>query len=394
MPVMCDAPAPGAGVGVVGENRLIPDWETLRALPYSKGHARVMTDVYTLAGEPSRLCPRYFLKRMTAEAAKNGFHMKVGIENEFSLLKKTCNGKGIEPVDTTLFCSTLSMDLNHNVMTDILGALLQQGLELEQYHPESAPGQQEITARYSDAMNAADEQILLRETVKAVASKHQLFGSFVPKIFPTYPGNGTHMHLSLHRSDGRNIVGSETATNQLSQIASHFIAGVLEHLPALMAITVPSTNSYRRLKPNTWSGAFHCWGYNNRECAIRVPLNPNPPSPTHFELKTSDSTGNPYLALGATIAAGLDGVKRKLPLSSSVDFDPGTLSEEERLALDIEELPQSLRESLDALHGDKVLLDALQPELSRVVLAVREAEWEAMKDMSLEEEVELLLQRY
>ena len=391
---MYDAVCVEAGVGPVGEVRMMPDWDTLRMLPYAKGHASVLANMLTAEGEPSSLCSRNFLKRMMDEAAKSGLYVKAAFENEFNLLKPSEDGKGVSPVDTTVYAATLSMDTNHAIMMDIFDTLTQQGLEIEQYYPESAPGQQEISITYTDAMNAANQQIVLRESVKAVAHKHQLIASFVPKIFPDKAGNGTHIHLSLHESDETNITPSETNPNELSEIAKHFIAGMVEHLPALMAITVPSTNSYRRLQPSTWSGAYQVWGYANRESAIRVPMNPSPPNPTHFELKTADASANPYLALGAVIAAGLDGVHRKLTLPPPTQFDPSLLSEQERREKNIRFLPRNLGESLSALSKNKVLLDALQPPMAKALLAIRETEWKAMKEMTLEEEVQLLLQRY
>ena len=391
---MYDVVSTAAGIGPVGELRMMPDWDTLRMLPYAKGHASVLANMYTAEGKPSDLCSRNFLRKMVSRAAESGLQVKAAFENEFSLLKRSENGKGVLPVDTTVYAATLSMDVNHDVMMDIFETLTQQGLVIEQYYPESATGQQEISVVYSDVMNAANQQIIFRESVKAIAHKHQLIASFVPKIFPDQAGNGTHIHLSLHESDGTNITPSGTNPNELSPIATHFVAGMLEHLPALMAITVPSTNSYRRLQPCTWSGAYQVWGYANRESAIRVPMNPHPPNPTHFELKTSDSSANPFLALGAVIAAGLDGVHRKLPLPPSAQFDPSLLSEQERQEKNIRLLPRNLGESLSALSNDQVLLDALEPQMAKALLAIREVEWNAMKDMSLEEEVQLLLQRY
>lgn len=242
---MYDAVSTASGIGPVGELQMMPDWDTLRMLPYAKGHASVLANMYTAEGKPSDLCSRNFLRKMVSRAAESGLQVKAAFENEFSLLKRSENGKGVLPVDTTVYAATLSMDVNHDVMMDILETLTQQGLVIEQYYPESATGQQEISVVYSDAMNAANQQIIFRESVKAIAHKHQLIASFVPKIFPDQAGNGTHIHLSLHESDGTNITPSGTNPNELSPIATHFVAGMLEHLPALMAINVPSTNSYR-----------------------------------------------------------------------------------------------------------------------------------------------------
>ena len=185
---MHDAVSAGSGLGPVGDLRLMPDWDTLRFLPYSKGHASVMSNLYTNEGQPSPLCPRNFLTRMIAEASKSGLYIKAAFENEFILLKQSPGGSGLVPVDDTIFCQSFSMDMNHAVIMDICNSLGEQGLEVEQYYPESASGQHEISILYSDAMKAADQQIVFRETVKAVAHRHQLVASFLPKIFPNQAG--------------------------------------------------------------------------------------------------------------------------------------------------------------------------------------------------------------
>jgi glutamine synthetase len=178
----------------------------------------------------------------------------------------------------------------------------------------------------------------------------------------------------------------------LSVVARHFVAGVLAHLPGLCAITVPTPNSYRRLLPHFWAGAYAVWGADNREAAIRVTR--GPAEATRFELKTSDATANPYLALGALIAAGLDGVARELPLPPGVDVDPGTLGDEERRRRGIEPLPSSLGQSLDALAADPVLCRSLGPARARAYLAVKRMEWQALADLSLGDEVRMLASRY
>jgi glutamine synthetase len=312
-------------------------------------------------------------------------------ENEFYLLRQTI--AGIVPADETVFASTLAMDLHQPVIDEMVEALVEQGMLVEQYYPESGPGQQEISILYTQALGAADQQIAFRETIRAIALQHNLKASFLPKIFADKAGSGCHLHLSLWQ-DGQNLLPNLETPGELSQVARRFIAGILHHLPALMALTTPSTNSYRRILPHYWSGAFRCWGVDNREAAVRVPSNPEEISPTHFELKTVDASANPYLALGAVIAAGLDGVRHCFELGEPVAVDPGHLTESERSAASIERLPTTLGESIEQLSGDKVLLDALGTELAQAYLAVRQAEWEAMKDLELEEEVKLLLERY
>jgi glutamine synthetase len=399
VPVMFDAPSGGSGLGPVGEVRLVPDLNTAVLLPYAPGHARVMGDMMK-DGRPWPFCPRDFLKRMISAASQMNLQIQAAFENEFYLLKPipeatadADTGRIFSPVpaDQTLFAATASMDLQRAVIDDIADALAAQGIMVEQYYPESGPGQQEITIRHTDTLSAADRQIAFRETVKAVAMHHGLRATFMPKPFENQAGSGCHLHLSLWQN-GANLIPD--GSGGLSAVARSFTAGILSHLPALMALTTPSINSYRRIRPHCWSGAFRCWGFDNREAAIRVPTHPEIPSPTHLELKTVDASSNPYLALGAVLAAGLDGIRRGMQPPDPVSLDPGILTEAERTALGIDALPTRLGASLEALRKDGALLEALGPDLARAFLAVRQAEWDAMKDWALEEEVALLLDRY
>ncbi|NEQ37720.1 MAG: glutamine synthetase [Okeania sp. SIO3I5] len=390
LPVMYDAVIPETGLTPVGEAWLVPDWSTLRTLPYAPTHASVVSDIFK-DGTPWSLCPRRFLKQAIASAEKAGLQIKAAFENEFYLLKSTPDG--IAPTDDTVFASTLGMDINRPVIDDITDCLIAQKMQVERYHPESGPGQNEISIRYTDALQAADRQISFRETVRGVALKHGLTASFMPKIFADQAGNGCHLHLSLWEGE-QNIVPDSDGIGGLSKTSQSFIAGILEHLPALMALTTPSVNSYRRIRPHFWSGAFRTWGLDNREAAVRVPSNFAPPSPTHFELKTSDASANPYLALGSVIVAGLDGVNRGLDLGEPVRVDPGNMIPTEREVRGIDALPSSLAEAIAHLNNNDVLKNALGAELAQAFIAVRQAEWEAMKDMEIEEEVKILLSRY
>jgi glutamine synthetase len=389
IPVMYDAVVPETGLGPVGEIRLVPDWSSLTPLPYSPGHARVMGNM-ALPGEPWALCPRSFLLRMIEAAQREGLEIQGAFENEFYLLRKI--PEGVVPTDSTVFASTQGMDLNREVIDEIADALIAQNIPVEQYYPESGPGQHEISVRYADALLCADRQIVFRETVRAIAHRHNLTASFLPKIFSETAGNGCHIHISLWR-DGQNLLPDPQGVCGLSQVARAFIGGILHHLPALMALTTPSVNSYRRLQPHSWSGAFRCWGLDNREAAVRVPSDPVS-SPTHFEFKTVDASANPYLALGAVIAAGLDGVKQGLQPGDPIAVDPGHLPIEERNLRGIDRLPANLGDAIAHLKQNTTLLNALNPQLSQAFLAVRQAEWEAMKDWELAEEVKLLLEKY
>ena len=289
---------------------------------------------------------------------------------------------------------TSGLDRLAPVLDEITTALVAQGLQPEMLYAESGPGQFELPIRYRDALGAADQQVVFRETVRGVAQRHGLIASFLPKIFLDQAGNGAHLHWSLWR-DQRNLTADPADPGQLGSETAAFAAGLLAHLPALMALTTPSPNSFKRIRPRFWSGAYTCWGYGNREAALRVPTAPTPGQPpSNFELKTVDPTCNPYLALGAIIAAGLDGIERGLTLGEPVQCDPADLPEAERKARGIHQLPTDLGAALSALEADTVLAEAFGPAAFATFLAVRQAEWAALRDLPHEDEVRLLIERY
>jgi glutamine synthetase len=392
LPVMYDSVVPETGLGPVGEVRLMPDWSTLKILPYAEKHAQVLSDmVISETGKVWEHCPRGFLRRQIERLAERDLILQAALENEFFLLRKTAEGT-LEPADDTVFSATGSMNLHHAFINDVTDALIAQGVEVEGYYPESGPGQQEVNVRYVEALQAADQQIVYRETARGVATQHGMIASFLPKILKDKAGSGCHINFSLWRN-GANISGNPQQDTGISREAGAFIAGILDHLPALCAVTIPSKTSYRRIQPHFWAGAFRSWGYQNREAAVRVCKNKEGTQANRLEFKTADATANPYLALGALIAAGLDGLQRNLELPEEVTVDPGLIAEELRNAKGIDLLPQNLGEALDAFHKNDVLQEALGP-LAKSFAAVRQNEWEYLKDLSIEDEVKLLAERY
>jgi glutamine synthetase len=227
-------------------------------------------------------------------------------------------------------------------------------------------------------VRAADEQVLVRETIRGVASQLGLVASLAPKPWPDNAGNGGHVHFSLWKG-GKNLFHDADADDGLSATARAFLAGVLEHLPGLCGLTAPSFNSYHRIVPQYWAGAFTCWGHDNREAPLRVPslFRGAEEASTNVELKAADSSCNPYIALGGLIAAGLDGLERELEPPEPVEVDPATIAEDERAARDIRRLPETQADALDALAADQVLTTALGPTLTTSYLAVRRSEWAA-----------------
>jgi glutamine synthetase len=364
---------PVPDMGPVGEYRLMPALDTFRVLPYAPHSGAVVTDHLGVDGEPAGVCQRSFLKRMEARLAERGLVLRAAFENEFSLATRE-NGEYV-PVDSGLCFSTISTTASQDFADALAAALDAQEIPLEQYYAELGHGQQEISTTHAPALQAADEQLLVRETIRGVAARHGLVASLAPKPWPDNAGNGQHIHFSLWEGARNRFYES----GGLSDLARAFLAGVLEHLPGLCGLTAPSFNSYHRIVPGYWAGAFACWGYDNREAPVRVAstFRGAEEASTNAELKACDSTGNPYLAVGGLIAAGLRGIERRLELPEPVDVDPGTLGEEERARRGIAPLPATQAEALDALEADKVLTAALGPVLTRSYLAVRRSEWAA-----------------
>ncbi len=367
---------PVDGMGPVGEIRLVPDLETFRVLPYAPRAGAVLTDHVGLDGEPAQVCQRSFLKRMEARLAERGLVLRASFENEFSLATQV-DGAYV-PIDSALCFSTIAMTAAQDYVDELAAALEAQGIVLEQYYAELGHGQQEISTGHAPALQAADEQLLVRETIRGVAARHGLVASLAPKPWPENAGNGGHVHFSLWDGDD-NRFHDGSRDDRLSDEARSFIAGVLEHLPGLCGLTAPSFNSYHRIVPQYWAGAFVCWGHDNREAPVRVPsvFRGMEQASTNAELKACDASCNPYLALAGLIVAGLDGLERGLEPPEPVEVDPATIAEDERARRGIARLPATQAEALDALAADRVLVDALGPTLAQSYLAVRRSEWAA-----------------
>jgi glutamine synthetase len=368
---MMDELAPVAEMGPVGEVRLVPDPGTFVTLPYAPGAAAMLADQVNADGSPWEGCARTFLRQAVAELAAEGYELQASFEPEFSLGRN--EGASFTPLDETLAYAATGFHLAHDYTIDLVGALIEQGLEVEHYYPELGHGQQEVPIRYASALRAADNHVLLRETVRAVAIRHGLWASFAPKPMPEQAGNGAHLHASLW-ADGANAFADPAGRYGFSALGYHFLAGVLAHLPGLVALSCGSVNSYRRLAPNLWAGAFACYGPDNREAALRICSPIGAAGSVNLELKPVDSTGNPYLALGAFIYAGLDGIRRELDPGEPVLVDPATLSASERGRMNVAPLPGSLTAALDELEADPLLLSALGPLRSAAYLAVKRSE--------------------
>lgn len=373
------------GMEPVGEIRLAPDPTTYTVLPWVSRTAGLICDQLDHDGTDWGCCPRSFLKRVIAAAERAGIRVAASFENEFYLAEAR-DGRVIPWADGPVY-SSAGMDRAAIVMADIVEALEVQGLEVEQAINEYGPGQQEIAIRYADALRAADNQLKFRDAVRGTAEvKHGLIASFAAKPFAEGIGSGAHIHFSLWSPDGTTnlLFDPDAGERLLSGVGRAFVAGVLDHLPALVALTCPSFNSYERLQPNAWAGSTVSWGLDNRECSVRVasPFRGREMESTNIELKACDPSCNPYLALGGLILAGLDGIARDLRPPEPARTNPARMTDAERRRHGIRPLPRSLRAALDELRSDSVLFPALGDLLGRCLVAVRTAEADSFEAMT------------
>jgi glutamine synthetase len=387
------------GMGPIGEFRLIPDPASFVTLPYVPNTGSMMSDMILIDGTPWAACPRTFLKRMLARLAEHGMHAEAAVEHEFYLARE--EGDKYVPADNSLCYSSRGLDDQAEVIDTILAALEAQGVSIELFHTELGPSQQELSIRHAHALRAADNVCLVRETVRGVARAFDLLATFAPKPFLDQAGSGAHIHVSLWGSEnseqpGRNLFYDANERAGLSQLGKHFIGGVLRHIRGLVAITCGSPNSYRRLLPHYWSSAYQAYGYDNREGAIRIPSTQwgNEADSINLELKCADHSGNPYLSIGALLAAGLDGIKNSIDPGDPQEIDPGNYTDQEREQRGIRRLPTSLDEALDELERDQVLMDALGPVLANSYVAVKRNESAFFKDKTADEEVRQHFYKY
>ena len=368
------------GMEPVGEIRLVPGLGTFSVLPWAPGSASILCDQLGHDRKDWGACPRSYLKRVIERASDFGLHVQATFENEYYLAREE-DGRYV-PFDVASHSpvySAIGHDLNAGLMIEMVDALESQGMVPEQAINEYGPGQQEISIRHTDALAAADNQMKFRDTVRGVALRHGLLASFAAKPFPDEIGSGAHVHFSLWNSDGRSVLYDKEADRGLSKTGRQFIAGVAEHLPALVALTAPSYNSYRRLQPSAWASNTTAWGFDNKEAALRVasPFYQREEASYNIEFKASDGSANPYLSLASLIAAGLDGIERELEPGEPCEHDPARLSPTELNRAKVRPLPSSMAAALDELEKDTLLTDGLGDLLARCYLAVRRSEQEA-----------------
>lgn len=380
--------SPSGPYGPAGAVRLIPDLETFCELPYAERSGSVLCTIEDHDGTPWEADPRSTLE---AFLDSQPWTAKAAFESEFYLITETEDG--IEPFDDTVCFSPEGMQNTNDIALEIIDALEAQGMDFVTYYPEYGPGQQEFVISYDEAMQAADNHVRLENTVKGVAANNELQATFLPKPFEDAAGSGCHIHISLWDDDKNTFYDSSGEDPySLSKTARHFVGGILEHAPALLALTAPSITSYRRLRPGMWASAYSCWGFDNREALVRIPFatRTSPEDSTRIEFKAGDNTMNPYLALLGLLAAGSDGIDRELDPGAPLDTDPAALSDSERDEQGIERLPETLGDAIDALAENDVLADALGDGLYESYLDVKRSQWDEFAGETTDWEIDQL----
>jgi glutamine synthetase len=376
--------APATGEGPVGDQRIIPDLSRVVVLSAQPGWAWAPGERWSQTGEPHDKCSRLLLRRQVESLAQQGIEVQAAFEIEWALSR----GEG-EDFSAATGGSGYGMsrlvELS-DYCRDVVTALTEQGVVVEQFHPEYAAGQFEVSVAPESPLAAADTSVLVRTTVRAVGLAHGLRTSFSPKVDLTGVGNGGHVHLSLWR-DGQNLMAGGDGPFELTHTGAAFSAGILAHLPALLALGAPGVVSYLRLVPQHWAGAFACWGLENREAALRMVTGSTGSSSwaANMEVKCFDLLANPYLVLAGLLATGAAGVAERTPLPDPVDVDPAALSTDVLEQRGISRLPTSLREAVDLFAADEVIGAAFGQPLVDAVVAVRESELELFADATGDE---------
>ena len=413
-----------SGIDARGMVVLEPDFSTFQILPYATTTGVVLGnlhDIYT--GEISYLCCRSLLQGIIQKAKmKYQIGFNVGVELEFTLYYVKTN----QPIDATNFAHSQLLNEQQDFIAQLYEQLEQQGIVMESIHGESGPGQLEVILQYcNDPVIMSDRVLLTRETICGLAWKHGLKALFVPKIDPMKAGNGCHLHLSIYdKQSGQNLFEQKTPamvsetttttttttdeTSGISDIGKSFMEGILTHLPALLGLSLPTTNSFRRVGPGCWTGSSVDWSFDDKESPIRVVASPvsfaasgtnsnssssNSSSTTsmswnHFEYKLCDNTANLYLALAGILASGLSGVENKSTLRPHRYNDKNDKNKNNHNDSTSATFPTTVEQSLDALEKDELMKTIIPERLLKAYLSVRRAEAERGSKMTLEDEVQ------
>ncbi len=354
---------------------LVLEWEN----PPQGKVARLICDVYTTQHVPYEGDPRYILKRNLAKMREAGFEkFNVGVEPEFFLFKLDDKGKPtMEFSDLGGYFDLAPIDGSEDVRRDIVLELQKMGFNMEVSHHEVAFGQHEINFEFDNALEACDNIQTFKVLVKNVARRHGFHATFMPKPIQGINGSGMHSNLSLSNKEGQNVFYDPNTENQLSNTALKFISGVMKHAMEFALLTNPIVNSYKRLVPGYEAPCYISWSDANRSTMIRIPAARG--RSTRIEVRSVDPSANPYLAMSALLASGLDGIVNDLETISPVKKNLFKMSDAERKRNGIKNLPENLNEALQYFSSSALMKEVVGEELFAKLIEAKEREWNEYK---------------
>jgi len=354
----------------------LPDPNTFSLLPWrprSNAVARMFCDIVTPDEAAFKGDPRWVLRRNIERAASLGFTYYVGPELEYFYFKDSTSA---EPLDRGGYFDQDATNQATDLRRETVLMLEELGIPVEQSHHEVAPSQHEIDLRHTDAMTMADTVMTYRVVVKEIAQRHGCFASFMPKPIASFNGNGMHTHQSLFKG-GRNAFYDGEDVDRLSDVARHFIAGLLAHAREITAITNQWVNSYKRLVPNYEAPTFVSWATVNRSDLVRVPAyKPGREESRRIEYRAPDPAANPYLAFSVMLAAGLDGIDKELELPPPSASNVYDMTAAERNEREIQSLPGNLWEAISITENSEMVRDALGDLVFDSFIENKKIEWE------------------
>lgn len=376
---------------------LYPDLDTFEIFPWRPQQgkvARLICDVYRPNNTPFEGDPRYVLKKVLKEAEEMGYRFNVGPECEFFLFHTDEEGRPTTKThEMAGYFDVSPIDLAENVRRDIVLNLEEMGFEIESSHHEIAPAQHEIDFQYAEGLLAADNILTFKMAVKTIAKRHGLHATFMPKPKAGINGSGMHINMSLNDLDGNPVFEDTSDELGLSQVAYQFMAGILYHMRSMTILTNPLVNSYKRLMPGYDAPTYIAWSPGaNRGQLIRIPSSRG--NSTRLELRCPDSAVNPYLALAACLAAGLDGIKQAMNPPKAVTENIVAMSEAEVKARGIRRLPKTLGEAIEAFEGDEFLKGVLGNHIYTKYLEAKKEEWRTFRSQVTDWEIGEYLYKY
>jgi len=373
---------------------LYPDLDTYVTFPWRPQQgkvARFICDVYTTDNKPFEGDPRYILRNVIKEAEDMGYSFDVGPELEFFLFNMEENGQpSTMTYEKAGYFDLGPLDFGENARRDIVLTLEDMGITVEASHHEVAPAQHEIDIRYSDALTTADNIMTFKLVARTIAKRHGLHATFMPKPKFGVDGSGMHVNMSL-KKEGKNIFDDPSDKLGLSKEAYHFMAGIMKHVKGMTAILNPLVNSYKRIVPNFEAPVYIAWSASNRSPLIRVPSGRG--SSARLELRCPDPSANPYLTLAVCLAAGLDGIRNELTPPQSVDKNIFALTNEERVALGVERLPENLDAAILELENNDFMKNVLGEHVSKKYIEAKKLEWDNYRTQVTPWEIDQYLYR-